>query len=89
MPGHSLGSIARWEERTGVLFSGDAVYHGPLVDDAFHSNVPDYLESMQRVRALPVEVVHGGHFPSFGRDRYRQLIDEYLAGRRAPGCPAA
>jgi hypothetical protein len=36
---------------------------------------------------LPVSVVHGGHFPSFGRERYRQLIDEYVAGRRAPGCP--
>ncbi len=87
VPGHSPGSIALWEARTGVLFSGDAVYDGPLVDDAFHSDVPAYLESMQRLRALPVEVVHGGHFSSFGRDRYRQLIDEYVAGRRAPGCP--
>jgi hypothetical protein len=33
--------------------------------------------------------VHGGHYPSFGRERYLQLIDDYLAGRRAPGCPDA
>jgi hypothetical protein len=36
---------------------------------------------------LPVRVVHGGHYPSFGADRYRALIDDYLQGRRQPGCP--
>lgn len=87
VPGHSPGSIALWEAATGVLFSGDAVYDGPLVDDAYHSHVPTYLETMTRLRALPVTVVHGGHFPSFGRDRYRALIDDYVAGRRTPGCP--
>jgi hypothetical protein len=34
-----------------------------------------------------VRTVHGGHFPSFGPDRFRALIDEYLAGKRRPGCP--
>ena len=38
------------------------------------------------LRDLPVSVVHGGHFPSFGPTRYRQLIDEYLALKRKPGC---
>jgi hypothetical protein len=33
-----------------------------------------------------VSVVHGGHFPSFGPTRFRQIIDEYGAGRRKPGC---
>ncbi len=87
VPGHSPGSIALWERATGVLFSGDAVYDGPLVDDAYHSDRHVYVESMLRLRRLPVSVVHGGHFPSFGGERYRQLIDEYVAGRRAPGCP--
>ena len=35
---------------------------------------------------LPVSIVHGGHFPSFGPVRFRQLIDEYVAGHRKPGC---
>lgn len=87
VPGHSPGSIALWEKATGVLFSGDAVYDGPLVDDAWHSNLAHYVESMRRLRELPVTVVHGGHFASFGRERYLALIDDYLAGRRAPGCP--
>jgi glyoxylase-like metal-dependent hydrolase (beta-lactamase superfamily II) len=87
VPGHSPGSIALWEEATGVLLSGDAVYDGPLIDDAYHSNPGDYVESMRRLRELPVAVVHGGHFRSFGRQRFRELIDEYVGGRRAPGCP--
>lgn len=89
VPGHSPGSIALWERATGVLLSGDAVYDGPLVDDAYHSDIDAYVNTMTRLRALPVSVVHGGHFPSFGRDRYLTLIDEYLAGRRQPGCPGA
>lgn len=88
VPGHSPGSIALWEAATGTLLSGDAVYDGELVDDAYHSCREDYIESMRRLRELPVRVVHGGHYPSFGRERFHALIDEYLSGRRAPGCPA-
>ncbi len=87
VPGHSPGSIALWEAASGVLFSGDSVYDGPLLDDAYHSNREDYVESMRRLRELPASVVHGGHFPSFDRARFHELIDEYLLGRRSPGCP--
>jgi glyoxylase-like metal-dependent hydrolase (beta-lactamase superfamily II) len=87
VPGHSPGSIALWEPETGMLLSGDAVYDGPLIDDAYHSNQEDYRQTMRRLRSLPVQIVHGGHYPSFGRERFRELIDDYLAGRRAPGCP--
>jgi glyoxylase-like metal-dependent hydrolase (beta-lactamase superfamily II) len=87
VPGHSPGSIALWESASGVLLSGDAVYDGPLIDDAYHSNRDDYISTMRRLRELPVRVVHGGHYPSFGRARYRELIEDYVQGRRAPGCP--
>ena len=60
---------------------------GLLIDDAFHSNREDYIDSMRRLKELPVTVVHGGHYPSFGRNRYHELIDDYLRGRRLPGCP--
>ena len=85
-PGHSPGGIALFEKKTGTLLSGDIVYDGPLIDDAYHSEVGDYLATLERMRDLPVSVVHGGHFPSFGPTRYRQLIDEYLALKRKPGC---
>jgi len=78
LPGHSPGSIALWEAATGILFSGDVVYDGELLDDV----VSDYVASMERLRGLPVSVVHGGHFPSFGRDKYLELIDAYLQDKR-------
>ena len=85
-PGHSPGGVALFEKTSGILLSGDIVYDGPLVDDAYHSDIGDYLATLERMRALPVTVVHGGHFPSFGPTRYRQLIGEYLALKRKPGC---
>jgi glyoxylase-like metal-dependent hydrolase (beta-lactamase superfamily II) len=80
LPGHSPGGIGLWEEATGIFFSGDTIYDGPLIDD----NVDDYVRSMERLRDLPVRVVHGGHFDSFGRERFIQLIDAYLAAKRPP-----
>jgi glyoxylase-like metal-dependent hydrolase (beta-lactamase superfamily II) len=79
LPGHTSGSIGLWEASTGILFSGDAIYDGPLL--APDSDIPAYLETMERLRDLPVEVVHGGHDPSFGRARMHELIDAYRASR--------
>lgn len=85
-PGHSPGGIALWEESTGTLLSGDIVYDGPLVDDSYHANLSDYCRSLEYLKGLSVITVHGGHFPSFGRERLHALIDEYLAGRHRLGC---
>ena len=86
-PGHSPGGIALWEKRTRTLLSGDIVYDGPLIDDAYHSDLGDYETSLRRLMAMPIATVHGGHFPSFDGRRLKTVIDEYLAGRRKPGCP--
>jgi glyoxylase-like metal-dependent hydrolase (beta-lactamase superfamily II) len=88
LPGHSPGSIGLWEKGTGILFSGDAVYDGPLLDELHHSDIAAYIRTMRRLRELPVRVVHAGHDPSFGRDRLRALVDDYLR-RRDPGYAAA
>lgn len=82
LPGHSPGSIGLWEEAAGILFSGDALYDGPLLDEIPGSDIGDYIATMERIRALPVEVVHGGHDPSFGRVRMLELTDDYLTRRR-------
>jgi glyoxylase-like metal-dependent hydrolase (beta-lactamase superfamily II) len=84
LPGHSPGSIALWEAATGILFSGDTVYDGPLIDDFYHSVVGEYVVSMERLRRVPVRIVHAGHFASFGRTRLEALIDSYLASKRKP-----
>jgi len=79
LPGHSPGSIGLWEAATGTLFSGDAIYDGPLLDQLEGSNIEHYIDTLQRLRGLPVAVVHGGHEPSFGRDRLVELCDAQLA----------
>ncbi|HEV8389536.1 MAG TPA: MBL fold metallo-hydrolase [Dongiaceae bacterium] len=81
LPGHSPGSIGLWEAKTGILFSGDAIYDGPLLDELPGSDIPIYVATMKRLRQLPVSVVHAGHDPSFGRARLQELCDAYLAKR--------
>jgi glyoxylase-like metal-dependent hydrolase (beta-lactamase superfamily II) len=81
LPGHSPGSIGLWEAATGVLFSGDAIYDGPLLDELEDSGIESYVATMRRLRELPVSVVHAGHEPSFGRRRLVELCDDYLARR--------
>jgi hypothetical protein len=34
---------------------------------------------------MPVAIVHAGHGLSFGRDRLKLIVDEYLAGGRRIG----
>ena len=35
LPGHSPGSIGLWDPAAGTLFSGDAIYDGPLLERKF------------------------------------------------------
>ncbi|WP_346911785.1 MBL fold metallo-hydrolase [uncultured Roseibium sp.] len=77
-PGHSPGGIALYEKATGILFSGDILYDGPLIEDTYHSDMGDYIASMSRLLDLPVRLVHGGHFPSFSGERYQSLIRDWL-----------
>ena len=77
-PGHSPGGIALWEAATGTLLSGDIVYDGPLIEDTYHSDADAYIRSMRRLLALPVRVVHGGHFPSYDGARHREIIEGWL-----------
>jgi glyoxylase-like metal-dependent hydrolase (beta-lactamase superfamily II) len=81
LPGHSPGSIGLWERKSRTLFSGDAIYDGPLLDEIPGADIETYVKTMKRLRDLPVEIVHAGHDPSFGRARLIELIDAYLARR--------
>ena len=85
LPGHTPGCIGLWERASGTLFSGDAIYDGLLFDFLPESNIADYVETMRRLRDVPVTVVHGGHEPSFGRDRMLAIIDDYVARRGGAG----
>jgi glyoxylase-like metal-dependent hydrolase (beta-lactamase superfamily II) len=81
LPGHTPGSIGLWESHTGILFSGDAIYDGPLLDELDESDIGDYCQTMERLLELPVTVVHAGHDPSFGRARLQQIATDYLDRR--------
>ncbi len=78
LPGHSPGSIALLEPATGILFSGDVIYDGPLAYEAYHTEMEEYIRSMRRILSLPVTQVHGGHFDSFGGDRMREIAQAFL-----------
>lgn len=80
-PGHSPGGIALWEAATGVLFSGDIVYDGELIEGTSAQEQEQYIRSMERLLALPVRVVHGGHFPSYSGERHHAIIRDWLKGK--------
>ena len=80
LPGHTPGAISLYEVRSRTLFSGDVIYQGGLIDNAYHSSTEQYNASLTKLRELPVSVVHGGHEESFGNQRMIEIIDEFLAG---------
>ena len=82
-PGHSPGGIALWEAASGILFSGDIVYDGQLIEDNYHSDIGDYIRSMKRLLEYPVRVVHAGHFGSYDGERHRQIIRRWLEEKGA------
>lgn len=84
LPGHTRGSIGLWEEATGTLFVGDAVYaEDPLIDCAPTSDPTAYLETIARLRRLHVRVVHAGHDRSMDRETFLARCDSYRSARWA------
>jgi glyoxylase-like metal-dependent hydrolase (beta-lactamase superfamily II) len=81
LPGHSPGSIGLWEAGTGIFFSGDAIYDGPLLDELPGSDIAVYMATMRRLETLPARLVHAGHDPSFDGARLRELARAYLERR--------
>jgi len=85
LPGHSPGSIGLWDVKTKTLFSGDALYDGELLDSLYHSDIETYHKTLRRIEALGPEIFHAGHFPSFGKEKMRKLINAYFAGEMVLG----
>lgn len=84
VPGHSPGSIMLYDRRDQILFSGDAVHNGSrgIGRTRWYSSDDDqYLASCERIRDLPVQACHAGHYPSFDGKRYRQIVEEFIAWR--------
>jgi glyoxylase-like metal-dependent hydrolase (beta-lactamase superfamily II) len=78
MPGHSPGSVCLYEAATKTLFTGDVLYDGELLDTLYHSDREVYAETLARLKELPAETFHCGHYASFGKQRMLELIDNYM-----------
>lgn len=80
-PGHARGHLCLYEERTGTLISGDNIVGlGSVLIDPPEGNMRTYLNSLERMRALPnLTVIFGGHGPAIANP-YRK-IDEYIEHR--------
>ncbi|XP_063051347.1 metallo-beta-lactamase domain-containing protein 2 [Engraulis encrasicolus] len=87
MPGHSRGSICLHDAENKLLFSGDVVYDGPLIDWLPHSHVGDYVRSFEKLQSLAeseeVEQVLPGHYNTFGAKRLQRLASNYISGAGA------
>jgi len=78
LPGHSPGSIGLWEAETGTLFSGDAIYDGPLIETLPGANLDQYIATLERLLEIPATTIHAGHDPSFGRETMQTIAQRYL-----------
>lgn len=78
LPGHSPGSIGLLDQKTGIFFSGDAIYQGALVDDLPGCNRHAYRDTMTLLLNLDVRLVHGGHGRAFGKTRMQEIAKGYL-----------
>jgi len=81
LPGHTPGSIGLIDHEEHALISGDAVYDGGLIDTMPESDVGAYLETMELLRRLDVDVVYPGHGWPFERARLREIAERYLRER--------
>jgi glyoxylase-like metal-dependent hydrolase (beta-lactamase superfamily II)/8-oxo-dGTP pyrophosphatase MutT (NUDIX family) len=80
-PGHALGHLCFHDEQRGVLITGDNIVGlGSVLIDPPQGNMRDYLNSLERMRALPnLTVLFGGHGPAVATPY--QKIDEYISHR--------
>jgi glyoxylase-like metal-dependent hydrolase (beta-lactamase superfamily II)/8-oxo-dGTP pyrophosphatase MutT (NUDIX family) len=80
-PGHARGHLCFYEERTGTLISGDNIVGlGSVLIDPPEGHMRTYLESLERMKALPnLSVIFGGHGPAVANPSAK--IAEYIAHR--------
>jgi glyoxylase-like metal-dependent hydrolase (beta-lactamase superfamily II) len=83
VPGHSVGHVAVYDERSGALFSGDclqgSVYLG--LDGTrklcpTYTHVDDYLATAGLVESLAPRELHGCHWPAARGDEVAAFIAE-------------
>lgn len=79
LPGHCPGQLGFWDAANKVLIGCDAIYDSDLLDTLHHSNRADNRNSLQRLLKLEPRTTHGGHGGPMGLERFRQVIETYMA----------
>ncbi|MDL2313648.1 MBL fold metallo-hydrolase [Desulfovibrio sp. OttesenSCG-928-C14] len=101
-PGHTPGHTCLYHQEQQLLFSGDHILFDITPNIAVWNNVPrslaDYLDSLQKIKALPVAQTFPGHRKRLGdaharvdaiTEHHRQRLQEILDTLRAqPGLQA-
>ncbi|XP_048045114.1 metallo-beta-lactamase domain-containing protein 2 isoform X1 [Megalobrama amblycephala] len=87
MPGHSRGSICLHDKENKMLFSGDVVYDGSMIDWLPYSRISDYIRSCERLVEMvdkeEIDLVMPGHYNTFGSKRLHRLASNYMASAGA------
>lgn len=84
-PGHSPGSMVLLDETARVLYSGDVIYEGGLLDDMHGADIPAYVETMRRLLDLDIAEVRAGHGDPFDGARMREIASDYIRRRAVFG----
>lgn len=75
-PGHTHGSICLFDKKAGQLFTGDLIFKTGIgrIDFA-NSDENLMIDSLERVKALPVKLMLPGHGDSFDKKTLKGLVD--------------
>jgi glyoxylase-like metal-dependent hydrolase (beta-lactamase superfamily II) len=81
LPGHSPGGIGLLDDRNGLFLTGDAIYDDEILDDLVGASIPDYLQTMERLRWISCRLAIGGHGPEMLEARMHAIAEDYLRRR--------
>jgi len=60
LSGHTSGDMAVFDHTTGVLFSGDLIFHKRTLTTP-HANIDQWLKTLDVLEGLPLKVIVPGH----------------------------
>ncbi|MEP7200693.1 MAG: MBL fold metallo-hydrolase [Chloroflexota bacterium] len=79
-PGHAGDCVCFFHDSDGVLIAGDTILGiGTSVISPPEGDVSDYLDSLERLKAFPAQIIAPGHGPLLTNPRAK--IDEYIEHR--------
>ena len=99
-PGHTPGHMCLYEENEKILFSGDHVLGDitPVLspEKGLEKPLRAYLESLERIRSLSINIIHPGHRSSMTKpyerieelkEHHRSRLNEIISILKSAGSP--